>query len=87
MFNSALNIFELDVSNQEKTKWILAKSQVFGGMGSWNDSPGYKAYKLGIKKEYEKVTEELFNQQSILQKKINGEKKISRRRSQLVESI
>jgi len=71
MFNSALNVFELDISNQEKAKRILVKSQVFGGMGSWNDSPGYKAYRLGIKKEYEEVTKELFEQQLVLQKKIS----------------
>ncbi len=44
MFNSALNIFKLDIFNQEKAKRRLLKSQVFGGMGSWNDSPGYNTY-------------------------------------------
>ncbi|MBO0447544.1 hypothetical protein IGJ55_000151 [Enterococcus sp. AZ170] len=75
MFNSTLNVFDLDISNQEKAKRILAKSQVFGGMGSWNDSPGYEAYRLGIQKEYEEVTEELYKQRSILQEKISFSEK------------
>ena len=37
-------------------------SDVFGGMGSWNDSPPYYAHKKGLKIEYDNLSEELLTQ-------------------------
>jgi len=37
-------------------------SNVFGGMGSWNDSPPYYAHKKGLESEYDSLTEELLTQ-------------------------
>ena len=37
-------------------------SDVFGGMGSWNDSPPYYAHKKGLESEYDSLTEELLTQ-------------------------
>ena len=37
-------------------------SDVFGGMGSWNDSPPYYAHKKGLEIEYDSFTEELLTQ-------------------------
>ena len=34
-------------------------SDVFGAMGSWNDSPAAKAAEMGISDEYEMVSKEL----------------------------
>ena len=34
-------------------------ADVFGAMGSWNDSPAYIAYKNGLSKEYERLSNEL----------------------------
>ena len=74
MFDSALKVFNLDLSNEEKAKQILSRSQVFGGISSWNDTPRYTAYKFGIEKEYEEVTEDLFRQLTILRKIISAAK-------------
>lgn len=35
-------------------------ADVFGAMGSWNDSPPYMAHKKGLDKEYEALSAELF---------------------------
>lgn len=35
-------------------------ADVFGAMGSWNDSPPYMAQEKGLRQEYEKVSSELF---------------------------
>ena len=37
-------------------------SDVFGGMGSWNDSPPYYAYKKGLEIEYDNLSKELLTQ-------------------------
>ena len=37
-------------------------SDVFGGMGSWNDSPPYYAHEKGLEIEYDSLTEELLTQ-------------------------
>ena len=39
-----------------------SKSDVFGGMGSWNDSPPYYAHDLGREEEYKQLSHELFVQ-------------------------
>jgi len=81
MFNSALNVFELDISNQEKAKRILVKSQVFGGMGSWNDSPGYKAYRLGIKRNTKRLQRSCLNSNWFYRKRSVWPKEIKKDRS------
>lgn len=37
-------------------------SDVFGAMGSWNDSPPYIAHEKGMSKEYESLSDELLKQ-------------------------
>ena len=37
-------------------------SNVFAGMGSWNDSPPYYAHEKGLESEYDSLTEELLTQ-------------------------
>ena len=37
-------------------------SNVFGGMGSWNDSPPYYAHEKGLESKYDSLTEELLTQ-------------------------
>ena len=37
-------------------------SNVFGGMGSWNDSPPYYAHKKGLEIEYDNLSKELLTQ-------------------------
>ncbi|WP_071124393.1 RNA polymerase subunit sigma [Leptotrichia massiliensis] len=37
-------------------------SNVFGGMGSWNDSPHYYVHEKGLEIEYDSLTEELLTQ-------------------------
>ncbi|MDD9149768.1 hypothetical protein OYT88_14530 [Sporolactobacillus sp. CQH2019] len=37
-------------------------ADVFGAMGSWNDSPPYMAYKKGMDKEYDSLSAELLKQ-------------------------
>ena len=37
-------------------------SDVFGGMGSWNDSPSWYAYEKGLESEYKKLSSELLTQ-------------------------
>lgn len=37
-------------------------SDVFGGMGSWNDSPPYCAYEKGLENEYNSLSNELLTQ-------------------------
>lgn len=39
-----------------------AKSDVFGAMGSWNDSPPYYAHEKGLDEEYEAYSAELLKQ-------------------------
>lgn len=34
-------------------------ADVFGAMGSWNDSPPYMAHKKGLDKEYETLSADL----------------------------
>ena len=35
------------------------RADVFGAMGSWNDSPPYMAHEKGLDKEYETLSSEL----------------------------
>ena len=37
-------------------------SDVFGGMGSWNDSPPYYAYEKGLENDYKNLSSELLTQ-------------------------
>ena len=39
-----------------------SKADVFGGMGSWNDSPPWYAHDLGREEEYNRLSHELFVQ-------------------------
>lgn len=50
--------------NPETARLVLAveKADVFGGMGSWNDSPPYYAHDRGRDEEYDQVTYELYVQ-------------------------
>ncbi len=39
-----------------------AKADVFGAMGSWNDSPPYSAHEKGLSDDYNRLSDELFIQ-------------------------
>lgn len=39
-----------------------SKADVFGAMGSWNDSPPYMAHEKGLEERYEELSEELLMQ-------------------------
>ncbi len=39
-----------------------AKADVFGAMGSWNDSPPYSAHEKGLSDDYKRLSDELFIQ-------------------------
>ena len=49
---------------KENQRFFAAASlaDVFGGMGSWNDSPPYAAHEKGMDKEYEILSNELLKQ-------------------------
>lgn len=56
---------ELSVSNDIPEKimrlaYAAAKSDVFGAMGSWNDSPAYSAMEKGFSEEFNRLSGELF---------------------------
>lgn len=42
--------------------YAAAKSDVFGAMGSWNDSPPYSAAEKGLSDDYKQLSKELFAQ-------------------------
>ena len=48
----------------DSARLFLAASaaDVFGGMGSWNDSPPWYAHDLGREEEYNQLSHELFVQ-------------------------
>lgn len=49
---------------EENAKLLRAADNcdVFGAMGSWNDSPPYAAYKMGLEKEYDELSDKLFQE-------------------------
>jgi hypothetical protein len=42
--------------------YAVDTADVFGAMGSWNDSPPYYADQMGLEKEYNDLSDRLFNQ-------------------------
>ena len=42
--------------------YAVETADVFGAMGSWNDSPSYYAEKMGLIKEYNKLSDSLLHQ-------------------------
>ncbi|MBQ2780934.1 MAG: hypothetical protein IJF42_05175 [Clostridia bacterium] len=49
--------------NEFKTiYYAVDKADVFGAMGSWNDSPPYYAHEKGLDKEYNELSNELLVQ-------------------------
>lgn len=62
------------LSMNERINKSLAKSSVFGGMGSWGDSPPYSAHQKGLSKEFDVLTAELYDQRKrILMMLINND--------------
>ena len=54
---------KIDLDGESKSIMeAVNQAWVFGGMGSWNDSPFAIALELGIEDEYKKVSSELWNQ-------------------------
>ena len=49
---------------EENKRLFFAASQadVFGAMGSWNDSPPFKSREMGLEDEYDRLSEELLRQ-------------------------
>lgn len=55
--------FPIDLPERNTRLFCAAMSAwVFGGMGSWNDSPPYEAHQKGLGKEYERLSAELHRQ-------------------------
>lgn len=53
----------LDIPGHNKDLFEAASNaDVFGGMGSWNDSPAGVASGKGLEKEYNELSDKLFNQ-------------------------
>lgn len=48
---------------------MIAKTQIFGGMGSWGDSPPYTAQNLGIRSEFDEITSQFSNTRNKLKVK------------------
>lgn len=65
-FEKALEILDSKLSEQDKAKQIIVKTQILGGMWSWNDSPPWTAYHLGIEKEFESITIQFSQSRKIL---------------------
>jgi hypothetical protein len=62
-FRKAIDILQdksIDVG--ERLRQAARNANVFGGMGSWNDSPPYLAHTKGLGEEYDKLTAELYRQ-------------------------
>lgn len=52
-----------DVPEKKKRMFYAAsEADVFGAMGSWNDSPPWYAHERGLDKEYEDLSDELLKQ-------------------------
>ena len=45
---------------EERLRLACEQSHVFGGMGSWNDSPPFSAHEHGLSDEFEKTTSALY---------------------------
>ncbi|MGX7138620.1 hypothetical protein ACWOCD_12210 [Enterococcus silesiacus] len=69
MFENALEILDSDLNDQDKAKQVIAKTQIFGGMGSWGDSPPYTAQTLGIRSEFDEITNQFSNARDNLKTK------------------
>lgn len=51
-----------DLKGEQLRLFLAAsKADVFGGMGSWNDSPPYVAYEKGLQKDYDCLSRNLYN--------------------------
>lgn len=62
-YPNGMRIWVPDVSEKKKRMfYAAAKADVFGAMGSWNDSPPYYAHEKGLDKEYETLSDELLKQ-------------------------
>ncbi len=46
----------------EKIFFAASRADVFGAMGSWNDSPPYAAHKRGLTDEYDRLSDALLTQ-------------------------
>lgn len=57
-FKESLEILESNLDDQEKVKRILVKTEILGGMGTWNDSPPWTAFQMGISREFEETTKQ-----------------------------
>jgi len=51
---------------RERLQLVCEQTQVFGGMGSWNDSPPFSAVEHGLLDEFETVTAALYEIRSLV---------------------
>lgn len=49
----------------ERLQLVCEQTHVFGGMGSWNDSPPFSAAEYGLLTEFETATEALYEIRSL----------------------
>ncbi|MDO4896538.1 MAG: hypothetical protein Q3971_04160 [Moraxella sp.] len=61
MMNDTLSCLCDDgLDDKQKLLQAYERSRVFGGMGSWVDSPFCTAHELGLSDEYDKITDEFW---------------------------
>lgn len=61
MMDNALScLYDDGLDNGQKLLQAYECSRIFGGMGSWVDSPPFTAHELGLSDDYDKITDELW---------------------------
>ncbi len=61
-FDRALQTLENEaLPERERLRLACEQTHVFGGMGSWNDSPPFSAAERGLLKEFENATAALYD--------------------------
>ncbi|WP_153717951.1 hypothetical protein [Eikenella corrodens] len=65
-FNRALHTLANEsLPERERLQLVCEQTHVFGGMGSWNDSPPFSAAEHGLLDEFETATAELYEIRSL----------------------
>lgn len=61
----------------KKLTYAYDSSHIFGGMGSWNDSPPFTAHEMGISEEFERITDDFYDIREQVRKSGFGKKLLS----------
>lgn len=72
MFRNGYKILENEnISTKERLVKAYKSTYVFGGMGSWNDSPPCYAHEKDILEKYNELTEKFYKIRKKIEKLIN----------------